>query len=288
VTRPRSWDEAVAYLDGAGEYEAANVLRRVDEPGRDERLARFFEPTDPRLAERWRIEHSAAGCYLRGLADVRERRRDLLRALEEVRGALEREGRWESTYEWRMATAGTDALEKSGAAYRASATHHGTFAASFATLPEAWEALSVLSRLQQDLFYAAGWSSWAARAQLEPGDDVHEAAESDEPRLAYLTEISREARDEARRLAAAIADSLGRAEPWQEDVEGGTALAAVISEERWMDEEGGAPFVEASARHGSLLFTTYAPTADRAAQFLRIYTRLIGDLAAVLEWRWLP
>jgi hypothetical protein len=136
-------------------------------------------------AARFREYASDAGVYLLDLAETEARTSSFVQQVLEVREAVERDGRWSETDEWRISTTGTEAIEAlPGGGFRATCDHHGTFGCDFATFGEAFEAMHVLGRIQQHLFYALGWAS-----------DLRRPREDDD-RYAYLYRLSCEARAE--------------------------------------------------------------------------------------------
>ena len=139
-----------------GRHRRVQRRRRTVPQGRpdtDERFAKSLESGDSNAAEQWRLAHSDSGLYLRRLAELRARNVDLVKRVDSVQSALARTGRWEESYEWRIATDGTESIEVlPGRGFRAVAAHHGTFVAEFASFAETYEALDVLSKLQKDLF----------------------------------------------------------------------------------------------------------------------------------------
>jgi len=136
-------------------------------------------------AARFREYASDAGVYLLDLAETEARTSSFVDHVVEVRSAVERDGRWSETDEWRISTTGTDTLEAlPGDGFRAICDHHGRFSGDFATFGEAFEAMHVLGRIQKHLFYALGWAS-----------DLRRPREDDDG-YAYLYRLSREARAE--------------------------------------------------------------------------------------------
>jgi hypothetical protein len=189
LLRSRSFEEAAGLLEQAGEHRAAEILRLRADPRRIERLAKELDeqPVDPNLGDWMRLRYSDAGLYLDRIAEPRERIAVFLARAAEVRDALTRDGRWSETWEWRIMTVGTEAIEAlPGRGFRALAEHHGTFSVDFATFPEAWEALRVLVQIQHDLFYAVGWDSYEPKRQRRDPEERH----------AYLSRLAREARED--------------------------------------------------------------------------------------------
>jgi hypothetical protein len=217
--------------------------------------------------------------YLDDAATTRDRCRQLIDRLREVQANLERAGRWEEFYEWRIATDGTDRLEKLATdRYRAWSDHHGIFTAEFKTFAEAFEALTVLSEIQKDLFYAVGWSSWVDWGQMNPDDPPAERGEEDEE-LTYLRRLSSEARARARELQPEVAIELDRVGRWTAEASAGRPR---VSRAVIRGDDGFA--VESSSR--TLSLSTEAPTLGRALEFLGIYEQLPADLEHHLHWAW--
>jgi hypothetical protein len=200
-------------------------------------------------ATRFRDYASDAGVYLLDLAEVAARTSSFVRQVLEVREAVERDGRWGETVEWRISTTGTEAIEGlPTGGFRVRCDYHGTLGGDFATFGEAFEAMHVLGRIQQHLFYALGWASDLRRPR------------ADDDQYAYLYRLAREA----------------RAEPLPEL--GGRLRS---STRPWGDA------VEAEVCDRSLSMSAAAPTLERAAEFAGVYERLQADLARILDWRWL-
>ena len=230
-----------------------------------EEVAGLFESSgDVEDAERARRDATDSGLYLHELAELEGRTASVLGTVEEVRSALERDGRWSESYEWRISTAGTDAIERvPTGAFRAVVDHHGTFQASFATFAEACEAMCVLSQIQKDLFYAVGWDSWADRGRSD-ADGPRRPRREDDKRLEYLYRLSREARAES-----TPEESFTR------------------STRPWGEHREDVSVIEFDVRERSLSMRGASPTLERASEFAGIYERLRADLQLILEWKWL-
>jgi len=215
-------------------------------------------------AERARRDATDAGLYLHELAELEGRTVDVVATAERIRTAAEADGRWAEEYEWRIGTAGTDAIEVlPGRGFRALVDHHGTFEAGFATFAEAYEAMRVLSQIQKDLFYAVGWNAWADCGRLTERDPPRRRREEDE-RLAYLYRLSQEAR----------AESIPE-------------RAFTRSTRPWGDDGEDVPVFEFDVRERSFSMRGVSPTLERASEFAGIYERLRADLELILEWKWL-
>jgi hypothetical protein len=288
----RAAREVASFLEEWAEYAAAGLVRREYDPGENEGVAEFFEASgDVEFGRRWRRRHSDAGVYLRRTAELREPTRDFLDRVEAIRSAVDEDGRWERTDEWRISTVGTDRLERVGDHYRATAEYHGGFTADFRTFAEAYEAMRVLAAIQRDLFYAVGWSSWADQGQMEPTDPPR-ARTAVEARYRYLARLSDEARAESTELTSQLASTLARTGDWRDETRGETVPArrsarSVESPPLPGEEEAGSlRVIELSVACRSLTMTTEAPTVERAAEFIGIFTQLQLDLAEILEWDW--
>jgi hypothetical protein len=256
------------------------VLRRR---GRSERIAAFLEAggyTDQ--AEKWQVAHSDAGEYLLGLATTNERISRFQASAERVRQSLERGDVWEESYEWRMATDGTDRLERLGEhAFRSVVTHHGEFSLEAHSFPIAYEALRVLSSLQKDLFYAVGWSSWAGPRRMEPKDPVVDRTwDSDH---GYLKRIAKAAIAEAPRSLSYVEQARVEGGDWEDHVEvDGRVIHRrfAAAEVDWARE----PILELSVESGAFVTRCETPTSERALEFGGIFARLHRDIPAVLGW----
>jgi hypothetical protein len=201
-------------------------------------------------------------------------------AIEE---AVEAEGVWEDSYEWRMATDGTDRIERGSGGYAVTATHHGTFTAAFESLAEALDALGVLSKIQKDLFYALGWASWAGPGRLSADDPPRRGVRPDE-RFRYLVRLSEEAQSGDDLPAAEIGEIIAQGGRWndQADVERSVWI------NRWTDWDGAQrTSIAYAVSHRSLRLEADSPTLERAVEFIGIFRRLQADLARVLKWHWL-
>jgi hypothetical protein len=210
------------------------------------------------VSEEWRGEYrdellrkvqSLPFQALTELARVDDRASRFLVWADEIRGAVESQGAWEDTSEWRISTVGTRRIERVAEGYAATATAHGEFSSAFATFPEAYEAMLVLFSLQTTLFYSVGWSTWAGQTRSQPRNDPER----------YLRQLSKAARADPSPPGSIVEV---RAD-WSD-----TGLAYRVVVER-----------------GSLRMTDDAVTPERAAEFAGIYARLQADLVEMLDWR---
>jgi hypothetical protein len=203
---------------------------------------------EARFALLWKIR-SLPYRALNELATVAGRSSSFIAWVDEIRSALEEQGFWEDVSEWRISTAGSQRLERVDGGFAATTTAHGRFSATFSTFPEACEAMSVLWHLQTTLFYAVGWSSWAAQKLSRPRDDAER----------YLQKLAKAARS---------------------DTSHGGSITRVAVD--WSDTGFAYRVV---VERGSLRMTTDAVDPARAAEFAGIYARLQDDLIEMLDWR---
>ncbi len=238
------------------------------------------------------LEHirSDAYRYLQDAAMGRDRYSSFYAVTAKMAAQVESSGRWESEYEWRMATEGRQLLEKlDESRYRARTEDHGIFEADFASFGEAYEAVHVFVNIQHDLLWAVGWASWAAPDRMEPGDPPtveldrsevdNEDEESEQANYEYLARLSGEAQSDAATLVADVTAALRERQEWSDTV---TLNRVVVARSI---RAGRRHEVEASCR--SLTMSASSPTAERALEFAGIYARLQDDLAHYLEWEWL-
>src|SRR5205814_4353665 len=88
--------------------------------------------------------------------------------IDQARATLERTGRWEHDWEWRISTYRTDRLERIESGYRASSESNASWRADFRTFAEAYEAMCVFSSLDISLHYALGWAAARTTRRKEP------------------------------------------------------------------------------------------------------------------------
>jgi hypothetical protein len=246
-----------------------------------ERIALLFDRGgQAELARWWRVAHTDAGEYLLGAARYEGRISDFAERVKKILDALEKSGAWEETYEWRIGTSGTDRVNRLDRnRFAASATHHGTFTVEVPSFAVALEAVAVLGSIQKDLFYAVGWSSWAAPGRMDPADP--ERKREWPANNVYLERIAR----------AAISETV-KTLPEVERVrlERGSRSDYVEIEDRTIRRRfAGANrdrelIVEVTVESGALITTCDAPTAERALEFGGIFARLHRDIPAILGW----
>jgi hypothetical protein len=189
------------------------------------------------------------------------RYREVANWITEVHAELERSGRWENDYEWRISTYGTERIERVDNGFRAGADFNGRFRADFATFGEAWEAVRVLQGLGTSLFYALNWTEKPSTPDLEP-DPERPIAE------AYLKGLAREAVDRPPAVEE-LKDGNWRAD-------GPRALSVVSARKR---------VSVVTVRGGSLVLECDCTTPERAHLFLGVFDALAADLLDILEWR---
>jgi hypothetical protein len=94
--------------------------------------------------------------------------------LDEVRDAVERDGRWERHVEWRISTVTSMRIERTGESgyrrYHVRVECDHVFSAHCPTLRRACEVADLYEQLMPSLWERFGWPSWASRTQLEPED----------------------------------------------------------------------------------------------------------------------
>lgn len=92
--------------------------------------------------------------------------------LEEILGTIRGRGLWEEAFEWRISTVMTSRVEPEEASgrrwFKVTVRCGAEFACRAPTLERAVEFLGVFEQLTMDLFYALGWSTWAAEGRLAP------------------------------------------------------------------------------------------------------------------------
>jgi hypothetical protein len=250
---------------------------------RAEEMAAFLEGGgETKLARWWRAAHTDAGEYLLACASANGRISEAASQTETILTLLERQGAWETSYEWRIGTGGTDRLEKLDAnGFRATATHHGEFSFEAERYGDAVEALQVLSSIQKDLFYAVGWSSWAGPGRLHPEDPARDRAWDSEHR--YLERIAKAAISESPKALADVERARVEGRNWEDHIE----LDGRVIRRRFTSavaDWAHGPVVEVSVTSGTLVTRCKAPTAERALEFGGIFARLHRDIPAVLGW----
>jgi hypothetical protein len=236
----------------------ANLLRKLAGLDRDNRIAGMLE-SEPAAVVRWRDLISDAGKYLFARTRWSGRPSELLDHAADVHRSIERRAVWEETHEWRIGTASTNRIERTGSGYRASTECDGLYAANVTALPTALEAIQVLFSLQMDLFYDVGWASWVGRLQMTPSDPPR-AVDELETREPYLTRLSREA------LTGTVAR------------EAGTTIRRARVD--WSERTA----YEVVVENGPLSMTCASPTIERANQFAGIFRAVQRDILRLLTW----
>lgn len=250
---------------------------------RAEEMAAFFERGgDTKLARWWRVAHTDAGEYLLARADAIGRLSEVASKTESILASLGPKAAWETSYEWRIGTDGTDRLEKFGPKrFRATTTHHGEFSVEAKRYGVALEALQVLGSIQKDLFYTVGWSGWAGPGRLHPEDPVRDRTwDSKHP---YLERIAKAAISESTKTLADVERARVENGSWEDNVE----LDGRLIRRRFASaaaEWAHGPVVQVTVESGTLVTRCEAPTAERALEFGGIFVRLHRDIPAVLEW----
>src|SRR5262249_25824535 len=114
------------------------------------------------------MDRAALHKYLQATAS---RGRDPIR-IQHVKAAIEATGRWEETFEWRISTVRTATIQRTEEHgrpwYRVGVENGVNVSCLCPTIERAVEYLAVLEDLTAELFYALGWSSWAAQGKLMP------------------------------------------------------------------------------------------------------------------------
>ena len=199
-----------------------------------------------------------AGIALHEEAAVDEERVGSVAArIDEARATLERTGRWEHDWEWRISTYRTDRLERIESGYRASSESNASWRADFRTFAEAYEAMCVFSSLDRSLFYALGWSAGRTSKDGEP-DESRPVAEI------YLHRLADE--------AAADVDELTR-----------VSIERALRPKTWRDDAPARVLAVRVAR-GTLAIDCVCVSARRADEFARVFAAVIRDLLDVFEW----
>lgn len=206
-----------------------------------------------------------AGIALYEAATTDEARyRDVARRIDDARAAVERNGRWDDRYEWRIFTEGTESIERIDGGFRAGADFNGRFRADFATFGEAWEAAKVLANLGMSLFYALSWTSSSSIPDLEAKPDRPTAE-------AYLKRLAR--------------DTAASPPELDERSDGSRTLSIVTAPPPtdWADPPESILVV--TVRSGSLLLECDCTTPERAHLFLGVFDALVADLLEILDWQ---
>ena len=227
----------------------------------------------PEGADVFRRRATDAGIALLEAANTEDERcRDLARRIDEVRAAVELNGRWENSYEWRIGTDGTEWMERVPGGFRAGADFNGRFRTDFETFGEAWEGVRVLSRLGMSLFYALNWTERVSTPDLEPepGRPVAEA---------YLKGLAREAAGRPPSV-----DEL-RGSDWHADGPRSLSVVTTALPADWGYDDDPEGLYVVTVRSGSLVLECNCPTPERAHLFLGVFDALASDLLEILDWR---
>jgi hypothetical protein len=189
------------------------------------------------------------------------------------RARLARSGRFEETFEWRIGTEMTRGIERKRDGYRVWARTEGSWEAFVATEDEALEAHYVLSRLQQSLFYAIGWASWASKTQIDETDPARLWTPSARNACErYLTQLWSEGRERARSISVEAAIPIEHGDAWEHGV---SRLRPSPDQHMWVEAQTSVP---------GLKFVSASPTVDRAAEFLLVYEGLANDIPREFGW----
>ena len=202
--------------------------------------------------------------------------------MKNILETLDESGVWEMTYEWRIATSGTDRVERlDRMRYSASATYHGTFTVEVPSFAKALEAVEVLGSIQKDLFHAVGWSSWAGPRRMSPADPEREREWPDDH--VYLERVARSAIAETPRTLPEVESARVERRSWNDyvDIEERTVRRRFAGVNRDREPD---PIIEVTVESGTLITTCDTPTAERALEFGGIFARLHRDIPAVLGW----
>jgi hypothetical protein len=197
----------------------------------------------------------------------------------DVTAALARSGRFEESFEWRISTYATRGVGRTRVGYRVWCGTEGQWEALVATEENAVEAHYVLARLQQALFYAVGWASWASKTQPEETDPARPW--KPEPRNAcerYFTELWSDGLPEARSRSEEEAARIEQRKAWAAH-----GISTLRPHEKPDDRER-RMWVETQTSLPGLRFTSYSPTVRRAAEFIAVYEGLARDIPREFGW----
>lgn len=191
-----------------------------------------------------------------------------------ISGILARSGRVEETFEWRIGSDMTQAIERIEGGFRVwSITDTGTWEALVAEEGDALVASYALNGLQQSLFYAIGWASRASAGGLEEG-----------PRNAcerYLTLLWSDGRERAGAIANEAAVAIEHGDAWEQ----GISRLRAVPEPYPDDPADRRMWVETQTSGPGLRFVCASPTVGRAAEFVPVYEGLANDIPRELGWR---
>jgi hypothetical protein len=192
---------------------------------------------------------------------------------------LARSGRFEETFEWRIGTETTRGIERVEGGFRVWSANDYTWEAVLAGENEAFAACYVLSRLQQSLFYAIGWASWASATQLDEDDPARPWSPSPRNECErYLAQLWMEGRDRARSIAEKARPRIENGESWQ----GGSSTLGPTPDP---PDGGPATWVETQTESSAIRFSSHSPTVTRAAEFIPVYEGLANDIPRELGWQ---
>jgi hypothetical protein len=213
---------------------------------------------DPPLEARAAPLRTLAGIALHEEATADdERLGSIAGRIDETRATLERTGRWEDEWEWRISAYRTDRLERIEGGYRASSESNASWRADFRTFAEAYEAMRVFASLDISLHYALGWTAGRTAPRKEP-DATRPVAET------YLRRLASETAPDAGELTQVAVERTPRPRTWRED-----SPAKVLA---------------VRAAQGTLAIDCVCVSARRADEFARVFAAVIDDLLDVLEW----
>lgn len=207
------------------------------------------------------------------------RRKDWPDKSAAVSNGLADSGRFEETYEWRISTYTTRGVERSERGYRVWSETDGTWEAVVSVEQEALAAYFVLSGLQQSLFHAIGWASWAAARQLTVDDPPRPWSPSPRDECErYLALLWIEGRDRARGIAEEAAAIIESGGSWRSG-------RSILRPAPDPGQPGRSTWIEAHTSSLGLQFTSASPTAIRAAEFIPVYEGLASDIPRELGWQ---
>lgn len=254
-------------------------MRKRKRKNEEQRVAEFLEQHGfADEAQRMAMVWSDAGRYLSERAEASGRTRGFISNAGAMEQALLERGVWQETYEWRISTDGTDKIEALPDGFRVSVDHHGDWTVVFESFAEALEALHVLSAIQKDLFWIAGWSSWAGRGRMKPGDPAREHEEAEEPgnRERYLTQLSIQARGANELAESSIRHALDNGAPWSDHFAFEERVyERSLATHEWEDWDGTRKTLLAfTVANDSMKMEAKSPTIERAAEFMGIFVRL--------------
>ena len=96
--------------------------------------------------------------------------------LDQIRQAVDRDGRWEERVEWRISTVTSTLIERTGERgyrkYHVRVECDYVFEAHCPTLARACEVAHIYEYLVPRLWQEFGWPSWASRSKLDADSDA--------------------------------------------------------------------------------------------------------------------